>query len=79
MSKNFRQKGSSSLNIIADELLLPIEIIAEEARTINKKLELANKQGVTTDSGEIYSENPKMLRDLDSNQGDSFQRAASYH
>jgi hypothetical protein len=48
-----------------DNLLFPIESVAEEARTISARLELEKQQGNTMDIGEIYSKNPRMLRDLD--------------
>ena len=51
------------LTISLDNLLLPIENVAEEARGISERLELEKQKGNTTDIGEIYSKNPRMLRD----------------
>jgi DNA invertase Pin-like site-specific DNA recombinase len=53
------------LTISLDNLLFPIESVAEEARTISARLELEKQQGNTMDIGEIYSKNPRMLRGLD--------------
>ena len=67
------------LTISLDNLLLPIENVAEEARDISERLELEKQKGNTTDIGEIYSKNPRMLPGLDSNQDKWLQRPLSYH
>lgn len=67
------------LRIRLDDLLLPLENIHDELWLISEMLELSKKQGVAKDSGQTYSENPRMLRDLDSNQDERFQRPLSYH
>jgi hypothetical protein len=51
-----------------DNLLFPIESVAEEARTISARLELEKQQGNTMDIGEIYSKNPRMLAVSSSNR-----------
>lgn len=71
--------NDGKLMITLDELLLPIEKVAAEACEISEKVELLNKQGIPTDSGEIYSTNPKMLGDRDSNPDTLRQRQMSYH
>ena len=71
--------NAGKLSISLDDLLLPLESVAAETWVIKEMLELQKKQGVTTDSGEIYSENPRMLPGLDSNQDTRLQRAMSYH
>ena len=67
------------LTISLDNLLVPIENVAEEARDISERLELEKQKGITTDIGEIYSKNPRMLGGLESNQNSQLQRLLSYH
>lgn len=56
------------LTISLDNLLFPIRNSAEEVRRITAMLELPNGVGDTRDLSETYSQNPTLLRDLDSNQ-----------
>lgn len=51
------------LSIQWDNLLFPIKSMAKEVREINDRLEPAKSVGVTRDIGEIYSQNPRLLRD----------------
>ncbi len=67
------------LTISLDNLLLPIESVAEKARDISERLELEKQKGNTMDIGEIYSKNPRMLRDRDSNPDRRHQKPQSYH
>jgi len=54
---------AGKLTISLDDLLFPIEKMAEEARTLSARLELENQQGNTKDIGEIYSKSPSLLAD----------------
>jgi hypothetical protein len=67
------------LNISLDDLLFPIEKGAQEVRSTLSMLESPENVAVARDMGEIYSQNPRLLRDLDSNQDTRLQRAMSYH
>ena len=67
------------LNVCLDNLLFPIRNGADEIRRITSRLEPKKKLAVARDMGKIYAKNPRLLPDLDSNQGDDFQRVASYH
>ena len=51
-----------------DKLLFPIKSMALEVREIKERLEPTKKPIDAKDMGEIYSHNPRLLRDLDSNQ-----------
>jgi hypothetical protein len=50
-----------------DKLLFPIKSMALEVREIKERLELTKKPITTKDMGEIYSQNPRLLGDRDSN------------
>lgn len=67
------------LSISLDNLLFPIRKAADEIRELPSGLELVKKKGVAKDLGEIYSKNPCLLGDLDSNQDSVLQRHESYH
>ena len=67
------------LSIHWDDLLFPIKSMAEEVRDIKERLEPTKKPIDTKDMGEIYSQNPRVLGDLDSNQDTILQRDMSYH
>ncbi len=67
------------LTISLDNLLFPIRNSADEVRRITAALEPPKDVGVARDLGEIYSQNPRLLRDLDSNQDTLLQRQMSYH
>ena len=67
------------LTISLDEMLFPIQKAADVIRDLSLGLEPPENQGNTKDIGEIYSKNPCLLRDLDSNQDNDLQRVASYH
>lgn len=67
------------LSISWDNLLFPIQSMATEIRNTSSRLELQKKPANAKRLGELYSKNPRMLRDRDSNPSDDFQRVASYH
>ncbi len=77
LGSNYTLKDGK-LSISLDDLLFPISNMAEEARSVSARLELENQQGNTRDIGELYSKNPVMLRDLESNQDNMLQRHGSY-
>ncbi len=62
-----------------DKLLFPIKSMALEVREIKERLEPAKKPMDAKDMGEIYSHNPRLLPDRDSNPDTILQRDVSYH
>lgn len=67
------------LSICWDELLFPIKQISAEVREINKGLEPVNNADIAMNNGDKYSQSPRVLRDLGSNQDTGLQRPMSYH
>lgn len=67
------------LSISWDNLLFPIQAMAKEVHAIRERLEPEKDVAVAKDLAEIYDQNPRMLRDLDSNQDSELQRLVSYH
>src|SRR4051812_39466452 len=67
------------LNVDMDKSLLPIQKVKPEVDAIKKRLEPVNGKVNQEDFDALCDKNPNVLRDLDSNQGDDFQRVASYH
>ena len=66
------------LRISLDNLLFPIRNAADEVRSTITRLEPKKKVAIAKDMGEIYSQNPRLLGDLESNQDKRLQRALSY-
>ncbi|MBU6321630.1 MAG: zinc ribbon domain-containing protein [Patescibacteria group bacterium] len=50
-----------------DNLLFPMQTMAKEVHAIYDRLEPVENPAITSDYGEIYSQNPIMLREQDSN------------
>ena len=67
------------LSISLDNLLFPIQKIADAIRDIPSPLEPRENDGDARDFGELYSQNPLVLPDLDSNQDTQIQSLRSYH
>lgn len=67
------------LSISWDNLLFPIQSVASEVRDTSSRLELQKKPANAKRLGELYSKNPRMLPDLDSNQDKRIQSPLSYH
>ncbi len=67
------------VSIYWDKLLFPIKEMAKEVRGINERLEPTKKPIDATDMGELYSQNPRLLGDRDSNPDTRHQKSQSYH
>ncbi len=70
---------NGKLTIPLDDLLFPIQNIAEAIRDIPATLEPKGNAENARDFGELYSNNPRVLPDLDSNQDTQIQSLRSYH
>ncbi len=62
-----------------DKLLFPIKSMALEVCEIKERLEPTKKPINTRDMGEIYSNNPRLLPNKDSNLDTWYQKPVSYH
>ncbi len=78
LGSNYTLKDGK-LSISLDNLLFPIRKAAEEVRVTNAGLEPKKKRSTARQKEKIYSKNPRLLRDLDSNQDSLLQREVSYH
>ena len=67
------------LSIDIEKPLLAIRKVAKEVKVIHARLEPTRKRQKQGDLESLYSQNPRVLRDLDSNQDTRLQRAMSYH
>lgn len=67
------------LTIPLDNLLFPIRKIADAIRDFPSTLEPQENDENKKDLGELYSQNPTVLPDLDSNQDKRIQSPLSYH
>lgn len=66
------------LIIDLENSLIPLKIIAKEVKTIHKRLEPTKKPIDKAKLELAYERNPRLLRGLDSNQGDMIQSHVSY-
>ncbi len=64
------------LSISWDNLLFPIQTMAKEVHDIHERLEPEKNGAVAKDMGEIYSQNPRLLRVRDSKLTASVQVVA---
>lgn len=67
------------LTISLDNLLFPIQKIADAIRDIPSGLEPRENDGDAMDLEQLYSQNPRLLPGLDSNQNSGIQSPESYH
>lgn len=67
------------LTIDVEKSLMPMEKVSAEVLAMHKRLEPPKKPMKQEDYDRLYSQNPRLLRDLGSNQDFRCQRATSYH
>ena len=67
------------LSIDIEKSILPLRRVSKDVKAIKKRLEPLNTEEKQRDFEQSCSENPVVLRDLDSNQDTLLQRQMSYH
>lgn len=67
------------LTIDLENSLMPMEKVSAEVLAMHKRLEPRKKAMTQEDYERAYAKNPRLLRDLDSNQDYMIQSHASYH
>ena len=70
---------NGELKVSLDDLLFPIQKIADAIRDLPSALEPRENNGDARDFEQLYAESPRLLPDLDSNQDTQIQSLRSYH
>ncbi len=70
---------NKKLSIDLEDTLIPMIEAAKEAKKLNDTLELVEKTDRTSELESLYSQNPVMLPDMDSNHDERIQSPLSYH